>query len=454
MKYYSQYKQDFFVDKILSKRNGIFVDIGANGGIIDSNSYFLEKYKNWTGVCIEPINEKFEILNQIRNAKCYNIGIFKEDTNVDFFQVKGYAEMLSGIVNSFQKVHFERLQNEIKLHGGEIEIINIEVRNINKIFVENKIFKIDYFSIDTEGSEFEILTSIEFENCDISLISIENNYNDSRINDFLTKNNYTLVKKLGNDEIYISNKIYKKIHIKLNLILFNIDQFIKDKKNKILKRIKYSIFNRFYLQWNNKKLLIRENTTDSEVFDYVFIEKYHRPSFEIAKKPIILDLGANVGFSAIDLKKRYPQSKIFCYEMDEGNYKSLILNTNKCKNIYSYNKAVWIKNEIVNYDNSSPNDSYHIDNSNKLSKSVIGITIESIFNENQLQFVDFIKMDIEGAEIDIFKSDLNWLKKIKSIKVEVHNKEHFDFIFSQLIINGFNTWKDSNHWSTICAFRK
>jgi hypothetical protein len=56
-KYFSQYKQDEFLDKVLfkKKQNGFFIEIGAHDGISFSNSFFFEKNRSWEGICIEPI---------------------------------------------------------------------------------------------------------------------------------------------------------------------------------------------------------------------------------------------------------------------------------------------------------------------------------------------------------------------------------------------------------------
>ena len=69
MNYYSQSQQDKIVDILFSKKmNGFFVDIGAHNGVNFSNSLFFETYRDWKGVCIEPIPEVFEQLQKNRNC--------------------------------------------------------------------------------------------------------------------------------------------------------------------------------------------------------------------------------------------------------------------------------------------------------------------------------------------------------------------------------------------------
>ena len=363
--------------------------------------------------------------------------------------------MLSGIVSNFTEEHRDRLKREIQLYGGEVDIIKIEVKPINLILEESNLKKIDYCSIDVEGSEYEIIKNINFNDFEILCFSIENNYNDNRIYELLSKNNYKRIKRLGNDEIYIINKLYLRNTIQVKLLLMK----IQDYTNIFLlpiKRVLISFYKKIikkYLLLKYKNILLRDSTSDNEVFEYVFLEKYHRPNFSISKKPVILDLGANVGFAALDLKQKYPNSKIYCYELCSSNFQILVNNISKFKDILPFNNAVWIRNELVNFDNSLASDALHIDNSISTGSKVLGITMDQIFAHNNLIFVDYVKMDIEGAEFEIFNSDLEWLKKIHSIKVEIHNKEHFDFIFSKLLSCNFNVWKDTKHWSTICAVR-
>ena len=111
------------------------------------------------------------------------------------------------------------------MRGGEI--ISIKNYNFNNIITTNDI---DYLSIDTEGSEFDILESIDFSKYTIKVISIENDYNDKRIYNFLKEKGFQYLKTIGNDDIYI-NKKYKKLienkFLYFKLFLFKIYKNIK-----------------------------------------------------------------------------------------------------------------------------------------------------------------------------------------------------------------------------------
>ncbi|MDR3646571.1 MAG: FkbM family methyltransferase [Candidatus Babeliales bacterium] len=206
--YTSQVGQDKYLNEHVfkNKKNGVFVDIGAFDGISHSNSYYFEKNLNWSGICIEPLPNKFKELKSCRNCKCINACISNEEGIVKFFEVNGAPAMLSGMVRNYDPRHLVRLNNEIARDGGSCNVIEVPSLNINNILRENNITKVDYLSLDTEGAELEILKSIDFDSFYIHAISVENNYSDESFKLFLESKGFKLVTTLGNqDEIYINN---------------------------------------------------------------------------------------------------------------------------------------------------------------------------------------------------------------------------------------------------------
>lgn len=206
--YYSQDGQDEFLNENIfkNKKEGVFIDIGANDGITFSNTYFFEKSLGWTGICVEPLPKVFVQLQKNRSSICFNGCIAPEAGEMDFMAIEGYAEMLSGLTITYDERHWERIGREIKEHGGSSQVLKIPCKNLNKLLHENKISKVDYCSIDTEGGEFEILESIDFKANEIKVISVENNYDNVDLPKFMANQNYKLVKKIGQDEIYIKKK--------------------------------------------------------------------------------------------------------------------------------------------------------------------------------------------------------------------------------------------------------
>jgi FkbM family methyltransferase len=211
---YAQYKQDFFVDKILKhKKNGFFLDIGANDGITFSNTYLFETERGWSGICVEPHVDIFKKLSEVRTCILENCCITDKDGTVTFRKVNG-PDMLSGVVEFMNRS--DSLDDHIKKHGGSYEDIKIASYNINSLLKKYHVNKIDYCSIDVEGGEWPIIKTIDFDNINISVFTIEGD--DDRITSFLKEKGYTCIKS-ETDNFYINREyIHTYILQKSNFI--------------------------------------------------------------------------------------------------------------------------------------------------------------------------------------------------------------------------------------------
>lgn len=232
-KYYSQIRQDEFLNKVVfdHKKNGFFIDIGAHNGRTFSNSLFFEMYKNWKGICIEPNPNVFTELNSFRKSINLNVCIGESDKTVKFTQIEGYAEMLSGISEKYDKRHIERIERNLKSKGGKITEIDVKMMRLDSI-EELKNKQVDFVSIDTEGNEFDILSSIDFDKLDIKAIVVENNYGDSRIKKHLLEFDYIPLVKLEFDEVYLK-KNHFSIGIQYRLKIWKLNSFL----NRVLKKM-------------------------------------------------------------------------------------------------------------------------------------------------------------------------------------------------------------------------
>jgi len=208
-KYYSQHGQDKLVTKKLfpGKTDGTFVDIGANDGVTFSNTFLLEK-AGWKGVAIEPIPAVFDALATNRNCETVNACIAPNSGKQTFRVIRGYAQMLSGLVDEYDTQHVERIDGALDEFGGEFEDIQIDCFNFNELMEKHGIFQIDYLSIDVEGAELAILESIDYDRIQISVISAENNYSDQRIDTLLTNRGFELYSRVGKDDFYRAAKLH------------------------------------------------------------------------------------------------------------------------------------------------------------------------------------------------------------------------------------------------------
>jgi len=204
---FSQSGQDAFVISYFNnKRNGVFVDIGANDGKTLSNTFYLEKELGWTGICFEPMPALFNQLDTNRNCIKIMAGVGESNTHRRFTQVVGPANMLSGLSDEYDERHKQRIALEVKTRGGSVEEIEINTVILNEILDANNIVNVDYISLDTEGNEFKIIKTIDFDKFNIKVITIENNYNDTAQTNYIISKGYYMMGKLEADEVFVKIK--------------------------------------------------------------------------------------------------------------------------------------------------------------------------------------------------------------------------------------------------------
>lgn len=205
MTYHSQYGQDKFLDqKVFSgKTEGFFLELGADDGINGSNTLFFETERNWTGLCIEPRREAFAELIKNRKCKTFNVAVSAASGQKKFLEIPGGLGQLSGLVDTFDPRHLKRIEDEIIKSNATSNVINVESVTLNELLEKNGIDYVDYFSLDTEGGELEILKSIDYKRFPIYCISVENKYEEKNISKFLSSVGYRRMTRLKIDDMFV-----------------------------------------------------------------------------------------------------------------------------------------------------------------------------------------------------------------------------------------------------------
>lgn len=203
MQFFSQFGQDQFIYEnfFKDKKEGFFIEIGASDPEEGSNSLFFENL-GWKGILVEPIKEDYEKLCNKRKAIIENSAIYNQSGNFKFLLCTGYTKVLSGLWITQDSRHLQRIQSEISQFGGESDLIDVECITLSELIKKHNISEIDYLSVDTEGSEFEILEGLEDLSIFPTCISVENNYNEQNVKELLEDFGYKLVVTLGCDDIY------------------------------------------------------------------------------------------------------------------------------------------------------------------------------------------------------------------------------------------------------------
>jgi FkbM family methyltransferase len=140
-----------------------------------------------------------------------------------------------------------------------------------------------------------------------------------------------------------------------------------------------------------------------------------------SSNPLIIDCGANIGLSVLYYKTIYPAANVIAFEPDANNFQLLQknINQNKCQQVTLRQEAVWIANGNISF---SANETEASRISEQESKTVLVASVR--FNDflNQFKEIDFLKMDIEGAEWEVIRDCATNLPKIKNLFLEYHGK--------------------------------
>jgi FkbM family methyltransferase len=170
----SQLRQDLFVLSHLDfKRHGFFVEFGATNGVDLSNSYLLETRFDWTGILAEPAKCWHKDLRRNRKAIVDPRCVWKNSGSTLSFNEVEFAELST--INEYSATDFHK---EAREHGTSYDVQTISLGDLLAEHCAPK--TIDYLSIDTEGSEFEILNSFDFAKHDFNVITCEHNFTSMR----------------------------------------------------------------------------------------------------------------------------------------------------------------------------------------------------------------------------------------------------------------------------------
>ncbi len=171
-------------------------------------------------------------------------------------------------------------------------------------------------------------------------------------------------------------------------------------------------------------MLVRTRSSDVWTYEKIFISReYDLPAVETDPR-IIIDVGANVGYASVYFAERYPHARIIAVEPEEGNFALLQRNTAPYKNVTTVRAALWPHSATVAIDN--PGDAswaFRIREPEHASSGAVrGISMLELLDEYDISTIDLLKIDIEGAEKEVFQPGCEaWLAKTRVLVAELHD---------------------------------
>ena len=170
---------------------------------------------------------------------------------------------------------------------------------------------------------------------------------------------------------------------------------------------------------------LRPDTSDEALYSQIFVHDEYG-YIEMLKPPkVIVDAGANVGLSAIYFANKYKDARIIAIEPEDSNFSMLVKNALPYKNIVPVNAALWPQEGRVSLHDPGYGDLAYQTYYNREStenNNIKCVTIDSLLKKYQIDYIDILKIDIEGAESELFNANCDWISKVSVIIIELHER--------------------------------
>jgi FkbM family methyltransferase len=174
---------------------------------------------------------------------------------------------------------------------------------------------------------------------------------------------------------------------------------------------------------------LRVPSSDVQVCWQIFVNRDY--DFQVTTHPeVIIDAGANIGLASIYFANKFPNSLILSIEPEESNFALLAKNVAKYENIIPIHAALWGNNSELDlvdcglgkWGFMTQGDDIKEASLAKKCHRVRGMTVDEIMASKGIQAVDILKIDIEGAEREVFQDPSRWIGKVDSLIVELHER--------------------------------
>jgi len=175
------------------------------------------------------------------------------------------------------------------------------------------------------------------------------------------------------------------------------------------------------------EMKLRARTTDASIFEQIFLQRDCWIPFDL-KPRFIIDGGAHVGCSAVFFAQRYPEATILAIEAERSNFALLQENTAEYPHVKCLNAAVWKNREGVQLEDSAVESwGFRVREAGDAPKAaeprIPSFAIDDLLAMSGHDRIDLLKLDIEGAEAEVFSGDCgSWMPKTGAIVLELHDR--------------------------------
>lgn len=198
-------------------------------------------------------------------------------------------------------------------------------------------------------------------------------------------------------------------------------------------------------KYSRFKLLCRPNTSDIDVFYQVFLERQYKCLDSVEEPELVLDCGANVGYSAAYFLTRFPRAKLIAVEPDPANCAILEANLapfrGNCRVVRS---AIWSEETGLVLDEKPFRDGRDWARVMRPARPgelplVHATTIGALLKESGANRISILKIDIEKSELALFSTGYkDWLDRVDNLSIELHDDECASIFYDAIFDQGFS----------------
>ncbi len=200
-------------------------------------------------------------------------------------------------------------------------------------------------------------------------------------------------------------------------------------------------------------LVVRPRSSDAIVVNETFLGGYHVPPIPIRSVRTILDLGANIGLTMAHLAVLCPKARIVGLELDRDNVNLARRNVarwnDRCEVIEG---AAWTRDEPIRY-RLARGAECGAALADDGAFQVEGVQLGTLLTRIGWNTVDYVKMDVEGAEQALLRESTDWARRVRSIKIELHGGYRQNDCVRDLERLGFAARVDPRHPAAVSGVR-
>lgn len=199
---------------------------------------------------------------------------------------------------------------------------------------------------------------------------------------------------------------------------------------------------------------LRVPSSDAGAYRQIFLESQYE--IAVTRPPaVIVDAGANIGLASVFFANRFPSATVFAIECERSNFELLRANVAPYKQVVPIHAALWnVEGNVQVVDPGLGKWGFMTKAGAPQpgAESVRARTLEGIMKEHRIAHVDILKIDIEGAELEVLNASAPWIHRVDAIIAELHDrlKAGCEESFSQATRHFQNRWQQGEN---VCVTR-